>query len=61
MFIHGENDGFIPPVHSVNMQKETAGYSEINVIKGAGHAASVLTEPDEYKKILEVFLEKVVG
>ena len=59
MFVHGEADDFILPQHSINMQKETKGYSELHLIKDATHAASVLFAPEEYQKLLKAFLEKV--
>lgn len=59
LFIHGEKDDFILPAHSEAMQKATKGYSELHIIKNAGHAASILTAPEEYKQIVEAFLEKI--
>lgn len=56
LFIHGAEDSFIPPEHSERMQKETKGYSELHLIPGAAHAASVLTEPEEYGKTVTSFL-----
>lgn len=58
MFIHGTEDDFIPPSHSERMQAATRGYSELHLIPGAGHAASALTAPDDYRALLEAFLRK---
>ena len=59
LFIHGEKDDFILPAHSRAMQQATRGYSELRLIPGAGHAASVLTAPEEYKGYVEAFLRKI--
>ena len=60
LFIHGEEDSFILPEHSERMQKETKGYSELHLIPGAAHAASILTAPAEYKGIVAAFLEHIL-
>ena len=59
LFIHGEEDSFIPPSHSEIMQKRTAGYSELHLIEGAKHAQAALKAPEEYERILGAFIEKV--
>ena len=59
LFIHGADDDFIFPFHSEHMQKATRGYSEIHLIPGAGHAASVLTAPDDYRKYVSSFLQTI--
>ena len=61
LFIHGQEDDFILPVHSEKMKKATKGYSEIHVIPGAGHAASILTAPEEYRKIVAAFLDTILS
>ena len=60
LFIHGAEDSFILPEHSERMQKETKGYSELHLIPGAAHAASILTAPAEYKGIVAAFLEHIL-
>ncbi len=59
LFIHGADDDFIFPFHSEHMQKATRGYSEIHLIPGAGHASSVLTAPDDYRKYVSSFLQTI--
>ena len=59
LFIHGAADDFILPAHSERMKAATAGYSELHLIPGAGHAASALTAPEEYRNITESFLKKI--
>ena len=58
LFIHGAEDEMIPPKNSEAMAAETKGYSEYHAISGAGHAESVLKEPELYKKYVEVFLKQ---
>ena len=58
-FIHGEKDDFILPQHSILMQKETKGYSELHIIPEATHAASVLTDKEGYRNILENYFKKI--
>ena len=59
LFIHGEEDTFIAPWHSEAMQKATRGYSELHLIPGAGHAESVLKQPELYREYLYAFLDRV--
>lgn len=61
LFIHGAADDFITPDHSQRMSAATKGFSELRLIDGAGHAASVLTAPEEYAGYVRAFLEKVEG
>ena len=58
LLIHGEKDDFISPENSMEMQKTTAGYSELHLIPDAGHALSMYTHPDQYAEIVRCFLEK---
>ena len=58
-FIHGSQDSFIPPRHSEEMKAATKGYSELHIIEGADHAQSVLVNPSEYKKIVELFIGRI--
>ena len=59
LFIHGEKDDFIPPAHSLAMQRATPGYSEICLIHHASHAISILTAPAEYRKAVSAFLHSI--
>ncbi len=61
LFIHGEKDTFILPKNSKDMSKRTQGYQEYHLIKGAGHAESILTDPQTYQKYVSEFLQKVVN
>lgn len=59
LFIHGAEDTFILPKNSEDMARRTKGYSELHLIKGAGHAESMLNAPEEYGKTVEGFLGKL--
>lgn len=59
LFIHGSADNFIPPENSERMSERTEGYSEVRLIEGAPHAASILTDPVTYRKYVESFLAKL--
>ena len=56
LFIHGAEDSFILPEHSQRMKEATQGYAEVHLIPGAGHALSILTDPESYKQFVEDFL-----
>lgn len=61
LFIHGAADTFIPPAHSEAMRDATPGYAELCLIPDAAHAASVLTDPAEYRRAVEAFVGKVLN
>ena len=58
LFIHGAKDTFILPEHSENMKKETKGYAELHLMKGAAHAMSVIADPDTYREYVAAFLAR---
>lgn len=57
LFIHGADDKFIKPYHSERMGKLCEGYSEVFLMPGADHAASVFTDREKYAEVLAGFLE----
>ena len=59
LFIHGADDTYILPRHAERMHEATGGYSEVHLIPSAGHAASILTDPDSYRKIVRAFLDRI--
>lgn len=59
LFIHGAEDTFITPKNSEDMAKSRKGYSEIHLMAGAGHAESVLVQPEQYEQYLSEFLAKI--
>ena len=60
LFLHGEDDTFIVPKNSMDMQKADPGYSELYLIPEAKHANSVLKNPELYRQHLYGFLEHIL-
>ncbi len=58
-FVHGDKDMLINMSHSLDMQKATKGYSEVNIFEGAAHADSLYSNEERYFEMLEKFLKKV--
>ena len=58
LFIHGLDDDFIPSSMSEEMYNIKPEKKEIFLVPGAGHAASVTTEPEGYKEVINDFLDK---
>ena len=58
LFLHGAEDNFILPSNSERMQKAAPAVSELHLIPGAGHAESVLKQPDLYEKLVDSFLKR---
>jgi Prolyl oligopeptidase family. len=58
LFLHGAEDSFILPKNSADMAQRTKGVSELHYIDGAGHAESVLTEPELYAKYVSDFIQR---
>ncbi|MBO4866466.1 MAG: alpha/beta hydrolase [Ruminococcus sp.] len=59
LFIHGAEDSFILPKNSEDMAARTKGRSEVHLITGAGHAESVLIDPESYKTYVKDFLDNL--
>lgn len=57
LFIHGGMDTYIPYSMSVDMYEKKLDKKEISLIPGASHAQSIDTEPREYEKVLNAFLD----
>lgn len=60
LFIHGEEDSLILPQNSVDNAGATKGYHEIYFISGAGHAESILTQPEQYAAYVRDFISKIM-
>ena len=59
LFIHGDADELILPYHSEAMVAAMEGYRDLRLVKGAPHAESVLTAPEEYAEYVKEFLDAV--
>jgi len=56
LFIHGQDDRYIPPCMSVDMHKEKNGENRLILIPGARHAQSILMDRKRYKLGITDFL-----
>ena len=59
MFIHGAEDTFILPDNSKRMMEATKGYAEYHEISGAAHAESAIVAPEEYRSLVNAFLDHI--
>ena len=60
MFIHGDDDDFVPTDHVyANYEAKTQGYKEIWLAPGSAHAASYRDHTAEYVQRVRDFLAKV--
>ena len=60
LFIHGENDDFVPTEHVYkNYEAKTKGYKELWIAPGSKHAMSFKDHPEEYTQHVRDFLAKV--
>lgn len=55
VFIHGDNDDFVPYEMSVKMYNACKNEKKLITAKGAGHGMAYLIDPDEYIRQLEEF------
>lgn len=60
LFIHGEKDDFVPTKMAYQNYNATQGPKELWIVKDAGHAESLSTDPQGYYEHLEKFLDKYV-
>lgn len=62
LFIHGSVDDFVPTKMVYDLFSATKGEKRLLVVQGAGHALSVVKEPEKYygaiKNFLDEFLQK---
>lgn len=60
LFIHGSRDRLIDPDNSRRMAEATAGISGLHLFEGAGHAESILVNPERYRRYVGAFLGRVI-
>lgn len=58
LFIHGQEDDFIPPVHSVQLFSAAQGIKRLYLAPGAGHAQSFWKDEAAYRAHVEAFLQE---
>lgn len=59
LFIHGDADNTVPPQSARDLYDRATGVRELHYVKGADHAESILVAPEEYRKTVADFLQKV--
>lgn len=60
LFIHGNNDRFVPTNMVYSNYRATQGPKELWVVKGASHASSFAHMPKAYRHHVESFLSKYI-
>lgn len=59
LFIHGTGDRLIPHTMSEEMYAAAKGRKQLVLFEGAQHARSVFSDPEKYRKTLELFLSSL--
>lgn len=60
LFIHGDEDKFVPTFMSRDMYKATKGYKELLIVPEAKHAMSINTDYRTYKERMMTFVDRVI-
>lgn len=58
LFIHGDEDDYVPTYMSQKMYEARKGIKEIYICKGAKHAESCIIDPIRYRQVIIKFLDK---
>lgn len=61
LFIHGDQDTFVPFEMQEEVYNAASGEKEKLVIPGAGHGEARSTDPDTYWKAIDGFVEKYIS
>ncbi|MFA9492790.1 alpha/beta hydrolase [Streptococcus sp. E17BB] len=59
LFIHGDNDNFVPTHMVYDNYEATAGDKELYIVKGADHSETFQTDVAAYEARIEAFLKSV--
>jgi len=59
LFIHGDEDKYIPTHFSVDMYNQKPGKKQLYLAKGADHAQSYISHREEYTKQINQFLSSI--
>ena len=59
LFIHGEDDDYVPVFMCKQMYAAKKGYKEIYIAPNAGHAQAYWNNKDEYEKRVDRFLKAI--
>lgn len=58
LFIHGDEDSFVPTSMVYLLYEQCSSDKELYIVPGAGHGLAYLTDPTNYKKAVQNFLNK---
>ena len=58
LFIHGSNDGFVPPEMTFRNYMACKAPKELLIVPEAGHGMSYVTDPKSYEKAVKRFFKK---
>lgn len=56
LLIHGGEDKFVPPEMSERIRNACEALATLEIFPGANHAASILTDPERYGRLLKAFM-----
>lgn len=56
LFIHGESDSYVPVKHLNKLTEHKKGVDSVYICRGADHAKSFETNPLEYERIVDDFI-----
>ncbi len=59
LFIHGLADDYIPPQASEKLHAVKQGVSRLHLMPDAKHADSIRAHADEYKRVVDSFLDEI--
>ncbi|MDC7227885.1 MAG: alpha/beta hydrolase [Spirochaetales bacterium] len=59
LFIHGEQDDYVPPSCSIRMYEKVRGKKGLYLAKNAGHGESIFVNRDAYEKVVYRFIDNL--
>lgn len=61
LFIHGEEDTFVPIKMVYNLYQECGGDKELYIVPGAGHGCAFIADPEGMSRKIREFVDKYTG
>lgn len=59
LFVHGQEDRYVPTQMSLAMYETKPGIKQLYLVPNAGHAQSVIVDPESYEEKVSHFLDSV--